>query len=428
MENIDEVIALIKKSKEPAVARVALMKKFKLSQVQAQSILDLRLQRLTGLERDKIIQEYKDIQALIKELKTILVDERLVMKIIDQELQEVRKKYADERRTVIQAKTEDLSVEDLIQEEEMVVTVSHSGYIKRNPISTYRAQRRGGKGKKGMTTRDEDFVEELFVASTHNSVLVFSSSGKVYWLKVHQIPQVGRTARGQSITNLIHMPADDSIAAILPVHEFVEGKYIVMATKKGVVKKTDLMAYSRPRAGGIIACTIDADDELIACQMTDGDSEIFLATKNGQTIRFPEADVRNMGRTARGVRGITLKGKDAVIGMETLSGDASILTVTEKGYGKRSRKQEYRTQSRGGSGIIGLKVAEKNGKVVGVKQVTDKDDIMLVTDKGLVIRSSCKEISTIGRSTQGVRLIRVGQGEKLVSVAKLAEGEDEVDG
>ena len=428
VENIDEVIALIKKSKEPAVARVALMKKFKLSQVQAQSILDLRLQRLTGLERDKIIQEYKDIQALIKELKTILADERLVMKIIDQELQEVRKKYADERRTVIQAKTEDLSVEDLIQEEEMVVTVSHSGYIKRNPISTYRAQRRGGKGKKGMTTRDEDFVEELFVASTHNSVLVFSSSGKVYWLKVHQIPQVGRTARGQSITNLIHMPADDSIAAILPVHEFVEGKYIVMATKKGVVKKTDLMAYSRPRAGGIIACTIDADDELIACQMTDGDSEIFLATKNGQTIRFPEADVRNMGRTARGVRGITLKGKDAVIGMETLSGDASILTVTEKGYGKRSRKQEYRTQSRGGSGIIGLKVAEKNGKVVGVKQVTDKDDIMLVTDKGLVIRSSCKEISTIGRSTQGVRLIRVGQGEKLVSVAKLAEGEDEVDG
>ena len=425
VENIDEVIALIKKSKEPAIAKVALIKAFQLSEIQAQAVLEMRLQRLTGLEREKIIAEYNEMQALMKKLKEILGSEKLVMSIISEELTETKKKFGDERRTVIQDKVEDLSVEDLIQEEEMVVTVSHHGYIKRNPISLYRAQRRGGKGKKGMTTREEDFVEELFVASTHNSVLIFSSSGKVYWLKVHQIPQVGRVARGQSITNLVNMSGGERIAAILPVRAFEEGQHIIMATKKGVIKKTDLMAYSNPRAGGIIACTIDEGDELITCHLPDGSQEIFLATKNGQAIRFPEADVRPMGRSARGVRGITLKKKDEVIGMEVLSSKATMLTVAERGYGKRSEINDYRVQSRGGSGIINLKVTDRTGLVIGVKQVTENDDIMLVTDGGKVIRSRCKEISVIGRATQGVRLINVDQNEKVVSVATLAEDDED---
>lgn len=425
VENIDEIVALIKKAKEPQEAKINLIKRFKFSEIQAQAVLEMRLQRLTGLERDKIIAEYKEVQELIKQLKAILADERLVMKIISEELQEIKKKYGDERRTVIQAKAEDLSVEDLIQEEEMVVTVSHKGFIKRNPISTYRAQRRGGKGKTGMTTREEDFVEELFISSTHNYVLIFSNSGKVYWLKVHQIPQIGRVARGQAISNLVQMASDERIAAILPIREFKEGQYILMCTKQGIVKKTELMEYSRPRAGGIIACSIDEGDALISCAITNGQQEIFIATKEGQTIRFHEEDVRDMGRTARGVKGITLKGKDEAVGMEALANDASLLIVTQHGYGKRSDVKDYRVQGRGGSGIIGIKVTDKNGYLVGVKQVTDQDDIMLVTDGGKVIRSRAKEISVIGRSTQGVRLVKVDAGERLVAVAKLAESDEE---
>jgi DNA gyrase subunit A len=421
VENIDEVVALIKKSKEPATAKSGLMKKFKLSEIQAQAILDMRLARLTGLERDKIIAEHKDIQKLIKELKAILADEKLVLKIIREELTAIKEKYGDERRTVIKAKTEDLTVEDLIQEEEMVVTVSHRGYIKRNPISIYRAQRRGGRGKTGMVTRSEDFVEDLFIASTHSYVLIFTNSGKVFWLKVHEIPQVGRVARGQAITNLVNMPSDDRIAAILPVREFAEGQFIVMATKKGVIKKTDLMAYANPRAGGIIATSIDKSDELISVRLTGGDQQIFLTTRDGQAIRFEEKDARPMGRTARGVRGISLKKTDEVVSMEVLATDASILTVTERGYGKRSPCDDYRIQSRGGSGIITIKVAERNGPVVGAMQVTAADDIMLVTDSGKIIRSSAKEISTIGRNTQGVRLISLAKDEKVVNVAKVVE-------
>jgi len=421
VENIDEVVALIKKSKEPAVAKTGLMKKFKLSEIQAQAILDMRLARLTGLERDKIIAEHKDIQKLIKELMAILADEKLVMKIIRDELAAIKEKYGDERRTVIKAKTEDLTVEDLIQEEEMVVTVSHRGYIKRNPISIYRAQRRGGRGKTGMTTRSEDFVEDLFIASTHSYVLIFTNSGQVFWLKVHEIPQVGRVARGQAITNLVNMPSSDRIAAILPVREFAEGQFVVMATKRGVIKKTDLMAYSNPRAGGIIATSIDKDDELISVRLTSGEQQIFLTTRDGQAIRFEEKDARPMGRTARGVRGISLKKGDEVVSMEVLATDASILTVTELGYGKRSPCDEYRIQSRGGSGIITIKVAERNGPVVGAMQVTDADDIMLVTDSGKIIRSRAKEISTIGRNTQGVRLISLDKDEKVVNVAKVVE-------
>lgn len=425
VENIDEIVALIKKSKEPSEAREALIKRFKLSEVQAQAILELRLQRLTGLEREKIIAEYKEIQNLIANLKAILADEKLVFKIIRDELAEIKTKYGDERRTVIQGKSEDLKVEDLIQEEEMVVTVSHRGFIKRNPISIYRAQRRGGKGKQGTTLREEDFVEDLFIASTHSSILIFSASGRVYWLKVHEIPQMGRTAKGQAITNLVHLSSEDRVAAVLPVKEFVENQFIVMATKDGVIKKTDLMAYANPRAGGIIATTIDEGDELISVRQTTGEQQIFLTTRQGQAIRFNEADARAMGRTARGVRGITLHKGDAVVGMEVLATDATILTVTERGYGKRSPCEEYRVQSRGGSGIITIKVSDRNGPVVGVMQVTDADDIMIVTDGGKVIRSRAKEISTIGRNTQGVRLITLDNNEKVVTVARLAENEDD---
>jgi len=424
VENIDEVIAIIKKSKEPSVAKTSLIRAFKFSDIQAQAVLEMRLQRLTGLERDKIISEYKEVQETIKELKAILADEKKIYKIIKDELVEIKQKYGDERRTVIQARTKDLNVEDLIQEEEMVVTVSHRGYIKRNPISIYRAQRRGGRGKQGVAMREEDFVEKIFIASTHNYVMIFSSSGKVYWLKVHEIPQVGRVAKGQSITNLIHMSAEENIAAILSVEKFVEDRYVVMCTRKGIIKKTDLMSFSNPRSGGIIATSIDDGDELISARLASDGEYVFITTRDGQAIRFEDKDVRPMGRGARGVRAINLRENDYVVGMEVLRTEASILTVTELGYGKRSPCDDYRIQSRGGSGIITLKIAEKNGPVVGVMQVTDQEDIMIVTDKGKVIRSQAKEIPTVGRNTQGVRLISLEKGEKVVSVAKLAEDDE----
>ncbi|MBN1283246.1 MAG: DNA gyrase subunit A [Proteobacteria bacterium] len=426
IENIDEVVALIKKSKEPAAARDALMKRYKLSERQAQAILDLRLQRLTGLERDKIISEYKEVIELIKELRAILADEKRVMRIIREELMEVRGKYADGRRTEIKGKAEELSVEDLIQEEEMVITVSHRGYIKRNPISIYRAQRRGGRGKQGMVTREEDFVENLFIASTHSYVLIFTSTGRVFWVKVHEIPQVGRVARGQAITNLVNMSGEERIAAVLPVREFSEGQFVVMATRNGVIKKTDLMAYANPRAGGIIALSIDKGDELISVRLTNGSQHLFLTTRSGQSLRCEEGDVRAMGRTARGVRGMSLRKGDELVGMEALAIDSPVLTVTERGYGKRSDLSEYRVQSRGGSGILTIKVADKNGPVVGALQVTDADDVMIVTDGGKVIRSGAKEIPVIGRNTQGVRLISLEKDEKVVTVAKVVEDEGEV--
>ncbi len=423
VENIDAVIALIKQSKEPAQAKASLIKKFKLSDIQAQAILDLRLHRLTGLERNKIIEEYQTILALIQSLEDILASDMKIFNIIKEEIYEIKEKYADKRRTELKLRTKELAVEDLIQEEEMIVTMSHRGFIKRNPISIYRAQRRGGRGKQGTSLRDEDFVVNLFVASTHDYVLVFTGSGKLYWLKVHEIPQVGRTAKGQSITNLINITTKDTIAAILPVREFSKGSYIVMTTQNGVIKKTDIMVFSKPRAGGIIATSIDTDDKLISVKLTDGQQEIFLTTRNGQAIRFNESDIRSMGRTARGVRAITLKNNDRVVGMEAISGDASILTVTEKGYGKRSPVAGYRSQSRGGSGLITIKVSDRNGPVVNGLQVTDQDDIMIVTDQGKVIRSSAKGVSTIGRNTQGVRLITLGNSERVASVAKLAEND-----
>jgi DNA gyrase subunit A len=425
VENIDEVVNLIKKSKTPVEAKLGLMKKFKLSDIQAQAILDLRLHRLTGLERDKIIEEYKEVIELIKKLKELLGSEKLIFKVISDELSEIQQKYGDARRTEITGMDKEMSIEDLIQEEDMVVTISHTGYIKRNAISIYRAQRRGGRGKTGMLTREEDFVENLFIASTHSYVLVFSSKGKVYWLKVHEIPQAGRATKGKAIVNLLQFSGDERVAAILPVRNFEEGKYVVMLTEQGTIKKTDLMAFSNPRAGGIIALSIDEGDRLMSAALTEGKSDIFIGTAEGLTIRFHEDQVRSMGRTARGVRGIHLAENDRVVGMEVIHTGAAILTVSSNGLGKRTSTEEYRVQGRGGSGVITMKVTEKTGRVVAVKQVNDTDEVMIITTTGKILRMQVNHISLIGRNTQGVRLISPEEGEEVSAVAKLAEKDEE---
>jgi DNA gyrase subunit A len=421
LNHLDRIIALIRASANPGEAKEGLMTQFALSGIQAQAILDMRLQRLTALEREKILQELEEITQLIKKLKQILEKEELVREIIIEELTKISAKYGDARKTEIAEKEGEIAVEDLIIQEDMVVTVSHNGYIKRNPISLYRSQRRGGKGVTGMTTRQEDFVEHLFVASTHSHILFFTSTGKVFWQKVYELPQAGRAAMGKAIVNLLNLSADEALAAILAVREFVEGKYIVMATRKGLIKKTPLMAYSRPRAGGIIALSIDADDELIAARVTDGSQDILLGSRTGKAIRFKETQVRSMGRTARGVRSMTVGKDDAIIGMEAIGEGATILTVTENGYGKRTDSSEYRIQGRRGMGIITIKTTERNGDVVGMKEVADHDEVMLITNQGTIIRMKIKGISVIGRNTQGVRLINVEKGEKVVGVAHLAE-------
>ena len=400
---------------------------FDLSAIQAQAILDMRLHRLTGLERDKIIDEYNQVLALIKRLKEILGSESEIFNIIKGELIETKERFGDQRRTEIVEMTADLSIEDLIVEEDMVVTVSHSGYIKRNAVSLYRAQRRGGKGATGMRPKEEDFVESLFIASTHSHILIFTNRGKVYWLKVHEIPQGGRAARGKAIVNLLNLQDDEKVMTILPVKEFEEGKFIITATCNGTVKKTDLMAYSNPRQGGIIALTIDEGDSLIAARLTDGSMDILMASRNGKSIRFNESDARPMGRTARGVRGMMLEGSDQIIGMEVVS-DATastLVSVTETGYGKRTSLKEYRVQSRGGKGIITIKTGGRNGRVVDVKLVDDDSDLMFITDRGKVLRTRVKALSIIGRNTMGVRLMVLEADERIVAVAKLAEKEDD---
>ena len=423
LSNLDKIIALIRSSANPAEARQGLIKQFKLSEIQAQAILDMRLQRLTALEREKIDEEYKELTKLIKKLKEILDKEELVQEIIVEELTKIKEKYGDDRKTEIVSKEADIDMEDMIVEEDMVVTISHNGYIKRNPISLYRSQRRGGRGVTGMTTRQEDFVEHLFVASTHSHILFFTNTGKVFWEKVYELPQAGRAAMGKAIVNLLRLSPEEKIAAILPVRKFEEDKYIVMATSKGYIKKTSLMDYSRPRAGGIIALTIDKGDELIAARVTDGNQEILLGARKGKAIRFKEQAVRPMGRTARGVRGMTVGKDDEIIGMETIGEGATILTVTANGFGKRTDTAEYRVQGRGGMGIITIKTTERNGNVIGMKQVTNADDVMLITNHGKIIRMKIKGISTIGRNTQGVKLINVEKGEEVVGVARLAEKE-----
>ncbi|TNF50638.1 MAG: DNA gyrase subunit A, partial [Deltaproteobacteria bacterium] len=427
LDNLDEVIQTIKTSANPAEAKERLISRFELSDIQAQAILEMRLHRLTGLERDKIIEEYNQVMALIKRLKEILASEVEILKIIKAELADIKDRFDNPRRTEVIAVAADLSIEDMIVEEDMVVTVSHSGYIKRNAVSLYRAQRRGGKGATGMRPKDEDFVENLFIASTHSYVLIFTSRGKVYWLKVHEIPQGGRAARGKAIVNLLNLEADEKVMTILPVKDFEEGRFIITATQKGTVKKTDLLAYSNPRQGGIIALTIDEGDSLIAARLTDGSMDILLASHNGKSIRFNESDARPMGRTARGVRGMMLEGGDEIIGMEVVS-DATastLVTVTETGYGKRTSLTEYRVQSRGGKGIITIKTGGRNGQVVDVKLVEDESDLMFITDRGKVLRTRVSALSIIGRNTMGVRLMVLEADERIVAVAKLAEKEDD---
>ncbi len=422
LDHLDEVITTIRQSKTVDEARDNLMNKFDLSRVQAQAILDMRLQKLTGLEREKIIEEYNELIKLIARLQEILANDRLLMQIIKDELTDLQKKYGNGRRTEIVEDTGDLSIEDLIVEEDMVVTVSNTGYIKRNALSLYRAQHRGGKGKIGMDTKTEDFVEEVFIASTHDYVLIFTDAGRVYWLKVYQIPQAGRASRGKAIINLLELQkSGERLAAVLPVRDFEEGKYIVFATKQGVIKRTDLMSYANPRSTGIIALTIDEGDEVIGVRLTDGKQEIILATRKGKAIRFKEGDVRKMGRTARGVRGITLKSDDEVVSMTVVVPNTSLLTVCEHGFGKRTTEGEYRLQGRGGQGVITIKTTARNGDVVGMLQVADEDDIMMITDSGKIIRLRVSDIRSIGRNTQGVRLFEIDAESKVTSVARLAE-------
>jgi DNA gyrase subunit A len=428
LDNLDRVITLIRTSKTPKEAKEGLMAKFHLSETQAQAILDLRLQRLTSLEREKINEEYKETIKLIARLREILTHERLLLNLIIEELQEVKSRYGDERRTQIIEEVKELNLEDLIVEEDMVVTITHSGYIKRNAISLYRSQKRGGRGKMGMTTKEEDFVEHLFVASTHSYILVFTDAGKVYWLKVHEIPQGGRMSRGKAIINLLNLGGQEKISAILDVRSFEEGKYVIMSTRKGIIKKTDLLSYSHPRTGGIIALSLDSGDELISAGLTDGKKEILLSSKGGKAIRFPEDNVRPMGRASRGVRGIKLGKNDDLVSMDILTPgvqDASILSVTENGFGKRTPAEDYPLQSRGGKGVITIKVTTRNGKLIGTRQINDQDDVMLITDKGKIIRLRGGDLSVIGRNTQGVKLIEHETGERVAAVARLAEADEE---
>ncbi len=425
LDNLDAVIDLIRKSQDPKVAKEGLVLNFGLSQTQAQAILDMRLQRLTGLERDKILQEHQQAVELIAKLRAILADEMEIYKIIVEELKEIKERYGDPRRTEIVDRSEEISIEDLIVEEDMVVTISHEGYIKRNPVTLYRAQRRGGKGKIGTTTRDEDFVEYLFVASTHSYILFFTTVGKVYWIKVHELPQAGRVAKGKPIVNLLHLEEGERVSALLSVREFQEGRLVVFATKKGLIKKTDLMSYANPRSSGIRAIGIEPGDEVIGVRLTDGQQEIILSTLEGQSIRFKEAQVRSTGRGTYGVVGMRLDKGDEVVSMEILSPGADILTVAEHGYGKRTAMEEYRLQSRGGKGIITMKATDKTGKVVGSQQVSEDDQLMLITNKGKIIRLKVGDIRVIGRNTQGVRLIDLESAERVVSLARLAEKEDE---
>ncbi len=425
LENLDAVIALIRKAKDPNTARDGLCSKFGLTVTQATAILEMRLQRLTNLERDKILEDHQATIKLIGELEAILADERLVDDIIVKELEEIKEKFANPRRTDIRGQIEEFSAEDLIEEEEMVVTVTHAGYIKRNPLSLYRSQKRGGRGIMGTGVREEDFVSSVFVTSTHAYMLIFSDRGKVYWIKVHELPQAGRAARGKPIVNLVSMTGNEKIAAVLPVKEFVEGQFVIMATQNGLIKKTDIMAYAHPRTSGIIACGIEEGDRLIAAALTDGKSDVFLATRSGQAIRFAEGEVRATGRQAIGVWGIHLDKSDRVVGMEVLHGEGAMLTCTEGGYGKRTETTEYRKQSRGGKGIMTMRVTEKTRPVVGIAQVTPEDEVMLITDRGQLIRMKAKSISVIGRATQGVRLINLNGQERLVGLAKIVSDEDE---
>jgi DNA gyrase subunit A len=427
LDHLDAVIQLIRRSQSPEVARNGLMRQFELTEIQATAILDMKLQRLTQLERNKLIEEYQELLKRMEYLRSVLGSETLVRKIIKEELQAIKEEYKDERRTQIVSEEAEINVEDLIAEEEVVVTVTHAGYIKRNPVSLYRAQRRGGKGKIGMGVKEEDFVETLFTASTHDYLLFFSDVGKVFWLKVHEIPEAGRAAKGKAMVNLLALSGDEKVTAILPVKEFRDDRYVFMATRQGVIKKTELSAYSNPRQGGIIALSLDEGDKLIGVQITDGHREILLGTRQGIVIRFKEEDVRPMGRTAHGVRGITLEEGNQVIGMETITPDSTtaVLTITENGFGKRTPVSDYRLQGRGGKGIISVKTTERNGLAVGFVQVRENDEIMMMSSKGKILRCKVDRIREVGRNTQGVRVLEMQESDdRVVGVARLADTGD----
>ncbi len=425
LDVLDEVIATIRASETPAIARERLMSVFGFSQVQAEAILEMRLQRLTGLERQKLVDEYRELLQLIDRLRAILGSDALLLAEIKRELAEVRERYGDPRRTEIVPETHDITIEDMIADEEMVITVSNSGYVKRSPLSLYRAQHRGGKGRTGMATKEGDFVEHLFVASAHSYLLVFTQSGRVHWVKVHEIPQAGPAAKGKAIVNLLDLAAEERVAATVAVRDFPADRYLVFATEKGTIKKTALAEYGNPRAGGIIAINIDDGDRLLAVRITDGEKHLFLATAEGYSIRFPESDCRPMGRATYGVRGISLRQDDRVVGMEVLEREGAVLTVAERGLGKRTPIAAYREQGRGGLGVINLRVTERTGRVVGVRQVVSGDQVVLITQEGMIIRTAADGIRESGRSTQGVKLIDLDPADRLVAFAKVVEREEE---
>ncbi len=439
LAHLDAVIALIRAAATPAVAREQLRAglfisqpqaplnlkatraKFALSEAQAQAILDMRLQRLTGLERQKIVDEAKEVEAAIQRFRLILAEEARVRALIAQELKELKARYGDGRRTEIIPQAQEFTAEDLIADEEMVVTISHRGYIKRTPLTIYRSQRRGGKGRMGMVTRENDFVSQLYVASTHSYFLVFTSKGRLFWLKVHEIPVGSPSSQGKAIVNLLNLGPEEKLATILPVREFVEGPSLVIATRRGIIKKTDLTNFRRPRSGGLIALTLEEADELVGVALAESGQEILMGTRQGKIIRFPATEVRDMGRGARGVKGITVALEDEVVGMEVLRPGGTILTVTERGFGKRTQPGKYRQQHRKGQGVIGLRITERNGPVMAILQVSEDDEIMLVSDRGKILRLAVKDVRVVGRVTQGVKLMDTEAGERVASLAKVAE-------
>ncbi len=427
LDNLNKVIKIIKESKDVDTARQALMDNFGLTKVQAQAILDMKLQQLTGLERKKIEEEYLELIKTIEKLKLILADPKKILNLIKEELFELKNKYADDRKTKIVGQVVELEIEDLIPEEEVVVTVSHAGYVKRLPVTTYRAQRRGGKGVTGVTTREEDFAENLFVTNTHAYFLLFTSRGRVYWIRTYEIPEASRISKGKAIVNLVQLSsAEEKITAAIPIRSFEEEKetYLLMCTRQGTVKKTPLSEYANPRKGGIIGIGLKSGDSLVEVKHTDGKQEVVIATKQGMAIRFKEEEIRSMGRAAKGVRGIRLNKPDEVVGMETVLPEDTFLTATENGYGKRTEVGKYRLQSRGGKGVINIKTTERNGLVVGIKKAKEDDDLMLMTEKGMTIRLPVKGVSVIGRNVQGVRLLRLEEGDKLAAIAYIVKEEE----
>ncbi len=422
---LDKVIKIIRSSANVELAKQGLMNNFKLSALQAQAILDMRLHQLTNLETKKLEDEYLEIIKSIERLRSLLASERKLSALIVEELEFVKKKYGDERRTEIIGAPADISMEDLITKEEMVITVSHLGYIKRLPVSTYRSQRRGGRGVAGMGTKSDDFVEHLFIASTHHYILFFTNQGRVYWLKVYEVPEAGRVSKGKAIINLIRLQPNESVETFIPVKEFSENRFLVMGTEQGLIKRTRLTAYSNPRAGGIIALTLNPGDNLFQVMEATENMDVVMATRRGKAIRFKVGQIREIGRTGRGVRGIHLRPKDKVVGMAILSKGGSLLTVTEKGFGKRTSLEEYRSQSRGGQGMINIKVTERNGEVVTIKSVSDNDELMMISSSGTVIRTAIKAINQVGRNAQGVRLIKLEASDYVSAVARVISKEEE---